>query len=244
VNILVVNDDGIRSPGIVKLAQAAARFGTVTVAAPDAQCSAMSQHIHVYDPIEVSPAAFPAEGVRAWRIGGTPADCVKAAVHYLCTGEDAPDVVFSGINDGWNAGFDDLYSGTIGAAMEGLRFGIPAFAFSASGGSDFSAADRYLQPIIEELLSYPRCLDVVWSVNFPDGDADGVKGIRRGVKPAQTQFYTDRFLRTDRPDGSFVLQPASELVCSAEPGSDVDWILRGYITIGKVRSTVIGTDLP
>ena len=76
-----------------------------------------------------------------------------------------------------------------------------------------------------------------------DGDADGVKGIRRGVKPAQTQFYTDRFLRTDRPDGSFVLQPASELVCSAEPGSDVDWILRGYITIGKVRSTVIGTDL-
>ena len=84
---------------------------------------------------------------------------------------------------------------------------------------------------------------MVWSVNFPDGDADGVKGIRRGVKPAQTQFYTDRFLRTDRPDGSFVLQPASELVCSAEPGSDVGWILRGYITIGKVRSTVIGTDL-
>jgi 5'-nucleotidase len=243
MKILVVNDDGIRSPGLVKLAEAAAEYGSVTVAAPASQCSAMSQRIHVFDPIEVKPVDFPAENVKAWSVGGTPADCVKAAVHYLCGGS-LPDVVFSGINNGWNAGFDDLYSGTIGAAMEGLRFGIPSFAFSKKGDDDFRIIDSYLKQIIEEFLSYPRSADAVWSVNFPAGSAQDVKGIARGVKPSQSQFYEDNYIREDREDGSFVLRPDSLFSDHADPGSDIDCILRGYIAIGKVRPSVIGHDLP
>ena len=117
-NILIVNDDGIHSEGIIRLAEAASRFGRVWVAAPDEQCSGMSQKISIFDPILVRPYEFPVPVEAAWSIGGTPADCVKVAVGFLL--EEAPDLVLSGINNGYNAGFDNAYSGTIGAAAEAL----------------------------------------------------------------------------------------------------------------------------
>ena len=134
-NILIVNDDGIHSEGIVRLAQAASRFGRVWVAAPDEQCSGMSQKISIFDPILVRPYDFPAPVEAAWSIGGTPADCVKVAVGYLLDG--APDLVLSGINNGYNAGFDNAYSGTIGAAAEALSRTLSS---PAAGGADGRAA--------------------------------------------------------------------------------------------------------
>lgn len=104
MRILVVNDDGIKAPGIKRLVQMAAGLGEVWVVAPAAQCSAMSHRITVRGDLEVKPYDFPATGVTAYSVGGTPADCVKVALGCLMT--EKPDIVFSGINAGYNVGRD------------------------------------------------------------------------------------------------------------------------------------------
>ena len=129
MKILVVNDDSVHSPGIALLAKAAMEFGEVTVVAPAHQCSAMSHKISIHDAMKVEKAEdFPVPVKAAYQVTGTPADCVKAALHYIL--EEKPDYVFSGINEGYNVGFDIAYSGTLGAAFEAVMNGIPAMAFS------------------------------------------------------------------------------------------------------------------
>ena len=102
MRILVVNDDGITSEGIRGAQQLAARFGEVWVVAPDDQCSAMSQKITVRGDMKVKRIDFPVPAVQAYSVGGTPADCVKAALYHLMP--ERPDIVFSGINYGYNCG--------------------------------------------------------------------------------------------------------------------------------------------
>ena len=146
MRILVVNDDGIGSAGICCLADLAMQLGEVWVAAPEGQCSAMSHRISVYGAINVKRENdFPVRGVRAYRIGGTPSDCVKVALDHLMP--EKPDLVFSGINHGYNVGVDILYSGTVGAAMEALVNGIPAMAFSSDDNRDRRVPEiRYFPP--------------------------------------------------------------------------------------------------
>ena len=103
LKILLVNDDGISSPGIVHLAEMAMQLGEVWVAAPSSQCSAMSQKLTIFQPLEVEEYDFPLPVAGAYSIGGTPADCVKTALKAVLP--VMPDVVFSGINIGYNAGF-------------------------------------------------------------------------------------------------------------------------------------------
>ena len=145
MNILISNDDGIRAEGIARLAAAALPFGRVYVAAPQSQCSGMSQKLTIRGTLAVEQADFPVPVEAAWAVGGTPADCVKAAVKALVPCR--PDVVLTGVNQGWNAGLDIAYSGTIGAALEGVMSGIPAIAFSAREFCDPGAMEVYL----------PRC---------------------------------------------------------------------------------------
>ena len=133
MRILIVNDDGIRSPGLISLAKMAVQLGEVWVVAPDNQCSAMSQRISVFGSIHVREVLdFPVEHVQAWSISGSPADCVKVALSYVM--KEKPDVVFSGINNGYNVGVDILYSGTVGAAVEALVNGIPAIRPTRTSG--------------------------------------------------------------------------------------------------------------
>ena len=95
MRILIVNDDGIKAPGIRKLAELSMQLGKVWVVAPKSQCSAMSQRITLFEDIEVTPECYDLDGVRAYSVGGTPADCVKVALEFLMP--EKPDIVFSGI---------------------------------------------------------------------------------------------------------------------------------------------------
>ena len=116
MKILIANDDGIRSPGLEHLVRMARNLGEVWVVAPSGQCSAMSQRISVFGTLDLQPVPdYPVEGVRAWTVSGSPADCVKVAL--ACVMPEKPDLVFSGINQGYNVGTDILYSGTIGVTM-------------------------------------------------------------------------------------------------------------------------------
>ena len=230
---LIVNDDGIHSEGIVRLAQAASRFGRVWVAAPDEQCSGMSQKISIFDPILVRPYDFPAPVEAAWSIGGTPADCVKVAVGYLLDG--APDLVLSGINNGYNAGFDNAYSGTIGAAAEALMKGIPAIAFSRGLNADFEVAEHYLPLLLEELMAAPPVPWELWNVNFPAVPLRDCKGVLYGRRLAPVQLYQELYRREDRPDGSFTLLNTSTPIDASGAPEDSDICSHSYRSV--IRKT-------
>ena len=94
------------------------------------------------------------EGCAAYSLDGTPVDCVKVALEHIL--EEKPDFVFSGINNGYNAGFDIAYSGTLGAAFEATRAGIPAIAFSVAADSHLEAVRSLLPEVIRELLEGER----------------------------------------------------------------------------------------
>ena len=131
MRILIVNDDSIHAQGIRKLAKAASCLGETWVVAPEEQCSAMSQKLTLREQLTVRKVEdFPVEVAGAWAVGGTPVDCVKVALSYIL--KEKPDLIFSGINNGYNAGFDIAYSGTLGAAFEGARNGIRSVAFSTA----------------------------------------------------------------------------------------------------------------
>jgi 5'-nucleotidase len=123
MNILLSNDDGFQAPGIVALFEALKDVAHVEVIAPEHNNSAKSNALTLHSPLYVHRAH---NGFRY--VNGTPADCVHIALTGLL--ETRPDLVISGINNGANMGDDTIYSGTVGAAMEGYLFGIPAIAFS------------------------------------------------------------------------------------------------------------------
>ena len=238
-NILLVNDDGIDSPGLRILAENAARIGDVWVVAPDRQCSAMSQRLTIFDPLTIRTVEFPVGVKAAWSVSGTPADCVKAAVNHLLPVR--ADLLFSGIYDGYNTGFDIAYSGTIGAAMEGLMKGIPAYAFSNCYGEGFALVERELFPLIQERLREPAGPGMIWNVNFPGGGPGAFRGIRREQRVAHTQLYIDNYVFEEQADGSLRMHnrgvPAQPDL--APEGTDVHAVLNGFISVGRVRCAVL-----
>jgi 5'-nucleotidase len=240
MRILVVNDDGIEAEGIRRLAKLASRLGEVWVVAPAEQCSAMSQRITVRGDLPVKPVSFPVEDVKAYSVGGTPADCVKVAIMHVMP--ERPDIVFSGINCGYNAGIDLLYSGTVGAAMEALTQGIPAIAFSSEMNGIYDVVEEYLLPLTQELLREPIAANEIWNLNFPGCRVSECRGVLRDRIPAQTEFYRDHYIKTEQPGGAFTLTAAGIPITNGAEGTDIRAVLEGYISIGKVQNTVVQAD--
>lgn len=145
MRILVTNDDGIYSPGIKALAEVASRFGDVRIVAPDVEQSSMGHAVTATRPLTYRPT--PSDGFEAYRVNGTPADCVAlGAFHW-----DRVDVVLSGINLGPNLGNSIWHSGTVAGAKQASLLGIQGIAFSAP--AERSEPDfAVLQPFVEDVL--------------------------------------------------------------------------------------------
>ncbi|MCD8108296.1 MAG: 5'/3'-nucleotidase SurE [Oscillospiraceae bacterium] len=238
MRILVTNDDGISSVGLIELAKAVKDMGEVWVVAPATQCSAMSQRISVFGEIILKRETdFPVEGVRAYSITGTPADCVKVAIMNVMP--EAPDVVFSGINNGYNVGIDIMYSGTIGAAKEALVRGIPAIAFSNTMNGSFDIIREKLADIAKDLLTRPIEKYALWNVNFPGCAPGELKGILEDRRPEGRSYYETEYVPTENPDGTITLAVTGDPVLKAGEGSDTLAVVNNYISIGKVRSGVL-----
>ena len=237
MRILLVNDDGILAPGLEALAETALELGEVYVVAPETQCSGMSQKLTLFDEMPVRRRPFPLPVKDAWSVGGTPADCVKLALSVLL--EEKPDYVFSGVNDGWNTGFDIRYSGTIGACFESLMNGVPAIAFSAKSRRHLSLARQQMPALARELLALGQGPDEIWNVNFPDGDK--CLGILRDRFLAPHQLYNSRFLGVEAADGAVIYTQQGVPIEPEEavPGSDTAAVLNGYISIGKIQAGLI-----
>ena len=241
MKILITNDDSIHAPGIALLAKVAKEFGEVTVVAPAQQCSAMSQRLTIHGPMKVEKVEdFPVPEATAYKVAGTPADCVKVALHYIL--EEKPDYVFSGINDGYNTGYDIAYSGTLGAAFEAVMNGIPAMAFSNTMNAPLDIAQSYLVPVIQELMEAGQGRGEVWNVNFPGVEPEALKGILRDRTVAPMQFYDENYVMIQNEDGSVSLKPNGTPLSAEDmvpEGTDIEAVLHGYISVGKVKSVVM-----
>ncbi|HYD75721.1 5'/3'-nucleotidase SurE [Ramlibacter sp.] len=148
MKILLSNDDGYQAPGLVALHDAIRDLAEVEVVAPEHNNSAKSNALTLHAPLYVQEAA---NGFRY--VNGTPADCVHIALTGMLGYR--PDLVVSGINNGANMGDDTIYSGTVGAAMEGYLFGIPAIAFSQveKGWSHLDAAAQKARELVQRVLA-------------------------------------------------------------------------------------------
>ncbi len=169
MKILVSNDDGYQAPGIIALYEALKDLGQVEVVAPEHNNSAKSNALTLNAPLYVNKAS---NGFRY--VNGTPADCVHIALTGLLGYK--PDLVVSGINNGANMGDDTIYSGTVGAAMEGYLMGIPAVAFSQvhKGWEHLDAAAARARALVLELKESHILGSKPWllNVNVPNKPLD------------------------------------------------------------------------
>ena len=175
MKILISNDDGLQAPGIVALHAALQDIAEVEVVAPEHNNSAKSNALTLHSPLYVHTAA---NGFRY--VNGTPADCVHIALTGLLGYR--PDLVVSGINNGANMGDDTIYSGTVGAAMEGYLFGIPAIAFSQvdKGWGEIEAAAQKAREIVSQMLEKRLVGEAPWllNINIPNLPLDAIKPLR------------------------------------------------------------------
>lgn len=257
-HVLISNDDGVFAPGLRALTDAFLANGwRVTVAAPDRERSAASHSITIKQPVVAARREW--DGVPqgaplcVWALDATPADCVKVALHALCQGR--PDLVASGINDGWNVGTDVHYSGTVGAAMEGAFEGVPGLAVStklphaeryqhATGKLVSEAlAERYRYAAglavqcADRLMAHPLPMPSVLNLNTPDFAPEEVRGL------AEAQManirYTDAYDRMEHGNGRSAYWIKGEIIEeSCTPGSDLAMLVAGYATV-----TALGWDL-
>jgi 5'-nucleotidase len=197
MKILICNDDGYQAPGIVALYEALKTVADVEVVAPEINNSAKSNALTLHSPLYVHTAA---NGFRF--VNGTPADCVHIALTGLLGYR--PDLVVSGINNGANMGDDTIYSGTVGAAMEGYLFGIPALAFSQTekGWAHIEVAARRARELVMQLAASmellhegQRPVQAPWLLNvnipnLPDEQIKGVKVARLGRRHAAERVIT------------------------------------------------------
>ena len=237
MKILVVNDDSISAPGIEVLAGAAAQFGEVVVVAPEFQCSALSQKLTLRETLPIRQVDdFPVPVQEAWELEGTPVDCVKVAVDYVL--KSKPDLVLSGINNGYNVGFDIAYSGTLGAAFEAARHGIPAMAFSITSNAHLAAAEPHLTYILKELLDEKLDRGEVWNVNFPALNKRPLMGILRDRPVAQTGMYSEKYEESRREDGTVELIIRGTPMADADipGGTDAAAVRAGYISVSRLSA--------
>ena len=174
--ILITNDDGYQAKGIDALIDSVRDLGDVLVVAPDGPRSGMSSAITSLQPLRAN-LIKEEPGLKLYACTGTPVDCVKLGINEVA--ERQPDIVLSGINHGSNAAVAVLYSGTMGAAMEGAVFKVPSIGFSLldhSHSADFETSKKYVhmitKQVLEEGLPEATCLNV----NIPRGK--DVKGLR------------------------------------------------------------------
>jgi len=178
MRILITNDDGIYSPGIAALAEIAGRFGEVRVVAPDVEQSSMGHAVTHSRPLSYKKSPIEFEGIEAYRVNGTPADCVALGTHLWTN----TDVVLSGINMGPNLGNSMWHSGTLAAAKQAVLFGIRGIALSTPVGKtepDFKRLAPYVEQTLEMLLKENTL--ALYNVNFPENPT-GISWTRQSVR--------------------------------------------------------------
>lgn len=226
--ILVTNDDGYTAPGITLLAELAQEHGDVVVLAPDSPQSGQSSALTVNVPLRVILKES-RPGYKLYKTNGKPSDCVKVALNTILP--QKPDCILSGINHGSNASLNVIYSGTMGAALEGAIVGIPAIGFSITSHSwevDFTQGIPFIKDIIRQVIEQGLPKGICLNVNVPDTAPKGVKVCRQSKGIWHKEFVSN----TD-PRGQEYFWLTGAYVNGEPEATDTDvWALdNGYVSI-------------
>ena len=176
--ILLSNDDGVNARGLHTLVEIIKPYGDIGVVAPEKGESGKSHAITLNLPVRVTKVSEN-DNVTVYSCTGTPVDSVKLAINQLLPRK--PDFLVSGINHGSNASISVIYSGTMGAAIEGCLNGIPSIGFSVldhSENADFSIAKAYAGSIFQNVMENDLPIGTCLNVNFPVIPLNKVKGVR------------------------------------------------------------------
>lgn len=226
MNILLVNDDGINSPGLWALSAALVRSHVVTVVAPAQNCSAIGHAITLREPLFARPADFP-HGVEAWAVSGTPADCTRLGLLNFAPGP--VDLVISGPNNGQNAAYDLPYSGTVAAALEAAMMDVKAIALSAPQGADDQQTVEVFMSLFD-LLDVAHDFDQALNINIPNRPIQEIKGVRWAAL-GRNRWEGAYECRTSPNGQSYYWPPSAP--APHTPGETDDWnsLHDGYVTL-------------
>jgi len=233
MKILLTNDDGIFSEGIYAMFRALKDIGEVVVVAPDREKSSISHSITLTHPLWASSAERNGRFFGT-ALSGTPADCVKYGLQFLC--DQKPDLVVAGINPGPNDGCSVFYSGTVAGAREGAMNEIPSVAISVNAfhNIDYQVAADYGMQVVARMLESPLPAGSFLNVNIPRLPAQEIQGIRmtrQGTVPIATEFSQHQ-----NPYGMPYYWMSGQLPHPGEdPQVDVHALQHHYVTVTPLQ---------
>ena len=234
--ILVINDDGAKAKGLKALIEVVRPLGIVWAIVPETSQSGMSHAISVKKPLHVRYRKEVSDDLyHCYTVTGTPVDCVKLALNKLLPRK--PDLVVSGINHGSNASVNLLYSGTMGAAIEGAINRIRSIGFSLldyDPDADFTTAALISKKLISQVLANGYHSDLCLNVNIPALESDEIKGLR--VCRQTRGYWVEEFEESTDEQGEkfFLLTGAYTNLEPGHPDTD-EWALEnGYAAVVPV----------
>jgi 5'-nucleotidase len=225
MRILIANDDGIFSPGLIALAEVAEKFGDVLVMAPDVEQSAMSHAITIQRPLRYTKTRL--NQFEAYRVNGTPADCVAIGMFHW----GKPDLVLSGVNLGSNLGNDIWSSGTVAAAKQATLLGVKAMAFSMPVNGvepNFEGTKPYIAQVIHMFLDEKEWPMLV-NVNLP-ANPQGILWTHQSVR-----HYNGKVVEGEDPMGRKHFWFAAIPLTEPDEGSDRWAVEHNLVSLTPLR---------
>ena len=233
MRILVTNDDGIDSEGLLALKKSLSSIGEVVVIAPNHNWSAAGHTKTMHKPLRVSRVTM-RDGDVGYSSDGTPSDCVALAM--LGVAGDRPQLVVSGINKGANLGGDITYSGTVAAAMESVVNNVPAFAISVASYVEwrFEVAAEFAARLASRILEHGMPPNVLLNVNVPSTARNEIKGV--AVTRLGKRIYQDKLIERQDPFGRNYYWIGGDAPSGdAEEGTDIWALANGYISVTPIH---------
>ncbi len=226
MNILVVNDDGIESPGLHTLARQLKKLGDVWVVAPDRPQNAMGRAITLHKPLRLKQI-----GRRVFSVNGTPSDCVILGAGRVLA-DRSIQLLVSGINKGLNLGDDVTNSGTVAAALEGTIQGMPSIAVSLDGLKKFrfQSAACVAFEVAKLVLKNPLPADTFLNVNVPDVSFRDLNGVQ--VTSLSRRRYRNSVIENIDPRGGrYYWVDGKQVTWNRRRHSDVDAIAGNKVSL-------------
>lgn len=223
MRILITNDDGISAAGLLGLTKWACKYGDVTVCAPLHEQSGKSQGIDIFHPIAVCKYDL-LEGVEAYAVDSTPADCVRFGIIGLA---QTYDLVISGVNRGYNIGQDIVYSGTVGAIYEAAAQGVRGMAVSTAPDTLAGALEQldYVFKFFERNNLFAQ--NALYNVNIPE-NPQGIRITRQGLARYSDE-WVDMGNGTYQQVGQFIFENTNNLEL------DTDCVMNGYVSVTPLQ---------
>ncbi|HUK40120.1 MAG TPA: 5'/3'-nucleotidase SurE [Candidatus Acidoferrales bacterium] len=227
--ILISNDDGIQSEGLIALEESLRSIGEIYTVAPDRAQSSMSHALTLHRPLRVHEIA-----PRKMAVDGTPVDCVKLALTGLLPVR--PDLVVSGINKGPNLGDDIIYSGTVSAAIEGALLGLPAIAVSLVTFKDFDfrAAAEFATHLVSQIQQRGIPPKTLLNVNVPPLAKEALKGWRM-TRMGKRHYSENIIERVDPRGAKYYWIGGDDLGFAQEDGTDCIAVHEGYVSVTPLQ---------